>query len=256
MFNGFHGCERCTTEGHYAGRVVFLDCNSPLRTKESFEKKDTDHHTGVTRKLLYNWVYGKVPNKWRSAKVVEVSKKLIRLKAYIPAEFARKTRSLKDLKHYKATEYRLFLLFTGIVVLKDIISPEEYEMFFLLQCAVYILLSDNASDPEWNGFAKRLLVEFVERCRKIYGKVDCALAAVVEEVVRVVDVLVMSSSVGADDGNAIEEISMSVVADVEVLMNALLYGADCIVFVSSKITCKVNRTVSKTAVTALLYCSQ
>ncbi|ODM87719.1 hypothetical protein Ocin01_18963, partial [Orchesella cincta] len=83
MFNGFHGCERCTT------------------------------------------------------------------KAYIPAEFARKTRSLKDLKHYKATEYRLFVLFTGIVVLKDIISPEEYEMFFLLQCAVYILLSDNASDPEW-----------------------------------------------------------------------------------------------------------
>jgi len=86
------------------------------------------------------------------------------------------------------------------------------------------------------------------------GKLDCAFGAIGEAVVRAVDALVMSSSVGAVDGNAMEEISTSTVADVEVLMSVdvLLYESDFILCVSSNITCKVYRTVSKTAVTALV----
>lgn len=196
VFNSFHGCERCTTEGHFVGRVVYTDLNCPLRTKISFiEKQDVEHHTGdspflrtnidlvrqvpldymhlvclgVVRKLLFNWVFGKVPYKWNANKVFEVSRKLIALKPFIPVEFSRKTRSLRDLRNYKATEYRLFLLYTGLAVLKRVVTEFEYGSFMLLQCGVYILLSNNANNVQWNSFAKSCLVEFVKRCKEYYG---------------------------------------------------------------------------------------
>lgn len=196
VFNSFHGCERCVTEGHYAGRVVYTDLKCKLRTKASFiDKHDVDHHTGdspflrigfdlvrrvpldymhlvclgVMRKLLFNWVFGKVPHKWNSNKVFGVSRKLISLKCFIPAEFSRKTRSLRDLRNYKATEYRLFLLYTGIVVLKNVITDFEYGLFLLLHCGVYILLSNNANNLEWNSYAKSCLEAFVKRYKEYYG---------------------------------------------------------------------------------------
>ena len=57
----------------------------------------------------------------------------------MPSEFSRQPRSLKDLDRWKATEFRQFLLYTGPIVLQDIISDNAYEHFLALSMTLTIL---------------------------------------------------------------------------------------------------------------------
>ena len=127
-------------------------------------------YLGVTRKLLKTWVKGKIPDKISFKDTQLISDKLLRCRKYVPVEFARSTRTLLDLDHFKATEFRLFLLYTGPVVLKGILSPEKYKHFLYLHVAIFILNSDSASVPEWNSYANRLLRLFVSLIPKLYNE--------------------------------------------------------------------------------------
>lgn len=86
----------------------------------------------------------------------------------MPSEFHRKPRSLFEIDHFKATEFRTFLLYTGLVVLQGVLKKTLYKNFLNLQCAIYILLSSNADNLEWNSYAKSLLVAFVECIPELY----------------------------------------------------------------------------------------
>jgi hypothetical protein len=122
------------------------------------------------RKILYKLIHGrKDKDRWSASITAFASEKLISLKHFIPAEFARKPRSLSQIKSFKATEYRQILLYTGIVVLDNIVSTPMYKAFTKLHCAIFILLGPTAHDPAWNDFAKRLLSEFVVKCSQIFG---------------------------------------------------------------------------------------
>ena len=110
---------------------------------------------GVMKKLLKCWTKG--PYKLSKAQIEKMSLDLELIKLFIPDEFSRKSRSLEDLPHFKATEFRLFLVYTGIVVLKSNLSKEKYKHFLLLHCAVFILLTEASSNLEWNQLAQNLL---------------------------------------------------------------------------------------------------
>jgi hypothetical protein len=69
----------------------------------------------------------------------------------------------------KATELRWFLLYTGVVALKGILSSQHYSHFVLLHLAVFILLSKNASLWEWNNLAREFLCKFVTDSKIVYG---------------------------------------------------------------------------------------
>ena len=61
----------------------------------------------------------------------------------MPSEFARQPRSLQELDRWKATEFRQFLLYTGPVVLKGIVSKELFQHFLTLNVAMTILLQES-----------------------------------------------------------------------------------------------------------------
>lgn len=98
-----------------------------------------------------------------------ISNALMALKEYIPADFARKPRALAERQRWKATELRQFLLYTGPVVLSDVLALPLYQNFMLLPVSIFIL-----SNPKLclalNAFVHSLLVSFVEHFTQLYGQ--------------------------------------------------------------------------------------
>lgn len=191
--SGYSSCEKCTPEGVYDGKMTFPETNAPLRTDESFEKQeDMAHHIresplskivsmvscfpidymhlvclGVMRRLLILLMKGPLTIRLGLQVQTEISSALIQLAKHIPREFSRKPRSLSELDRWKATEFRLFLVYTGMVVLKGKVAGEIYN-FLLLSVGVSILLNPVLC-KSLTDCAHQLLVHFVQHFSQIYG---------------------------------------------------------------------------------------
>lgn len=97
------------------------------------------------KKLLLFWIGSPKHNETLPSNLIDViDEKLIHLSKYIPNEFQRKQNSrrhpLRDANRWKATELRQCLLYTGIIVFKDILSKDTYNNFLALSIAIRILL--------------------------------------------------------------------------------------------------------------------
>ena len=100
---------------------------------------------------------------------MKISSVLTGLQKAIPAEFARKPRSLSELARWKATEFRQFLLYTGIVVLKNNVHESIYENFLLLSVAIRILTNEKDCSSK-NELAHIFLISFVQHFGQVYGR--------------------------------------------------------------------------------------
>ena len=197
LFNAYYGCERCIQKGTWNKKVTLSQTDSKLRSDKAFRTmKYTVHHTGlspfiavpglglvsqvvldhmhliflgVVRKLLYIWVKGKIPYKISSKNLAILNDSLISLDKHLPKEFHRRPRSVFEIDHYKATEYRMFILYTGLSSLAKVLDRNKYAHFLRLQCAMFILLSNNASNSDWNLYAKSLLVKVSHGFSHLYG---------------------------------------------------------------------------------------
>lgn len=196
---GYSSCSKCYIEGDFVkSRICFSQTNNlRLRSDADFKQKiDEDHHTGtslfesipefdmvknipldpmhliylgVVRKLLFLWVYGKPPQKLPAIKISKISEMLIAHKAEMPCEFVRKPRSLFEIKHFKATEFRQFLCYTGPVVLKSVLSFDMYTNFLCLHVAT-VIFSRRDYLRELGEYAHTLLKYFIETFIVLYGE--------------------------------------------------------------------------------------
>lgn len=99
-----------------------------------------------------------------------ISKKLLNCASYIPVEFNRRPRSLSELARWKATEFRMFLLYTGPVALKNILPVSLYEIFLLFHCAITILISPKHINQRGTDLAHELLLMFIKHSITVYGR--------------------------------------------------------------------------------------
>jgi len=202
--SGYFSCTKCNQEGEMINNVIcFIETeNFVKRTNDSFRnKRDSEHHVGETlftnipgfdiidnvpldymhnfllggtKRLLcnrrYGWIFGKPPHKLRAKDVNDITNFLFKLKKYIPCEFSRKTRSIVECKRYKATEFRLFLLYTGPIVLKQVLPSKVYNNFITLSLASTILISSYYSKYEhFISYAHELMKHFITNSIQIYG---------------------------------------------------------------------------------------
>ncbi|XP_011686398.1 PREDICTED: uncharacterized protein LOC105449098 [Wasmannia auropunctata] len=192
---GYYGCSKCETRGEYRGTVVFPELNARLRTAESFKNQTQKvHHTGispllalnddlisdvpldymhivllgVTRKMLQKMTGKLNPMKLSTQQINEISLRLINLRKHVPCEFARKSRSLGELDRMKATEFRQFLLYTGIIALRKIVRDDVYKHFLHLSVAIRLLATSNLKYEE-NRYAKQLLEKYIIDFQRLYG---------------------------------------------------------------------------------------
>lgn len=199
--SGFYSCSRCIQEGEYYERRVCF----PYSKNKSVKKTHKDYVNmtyedshigtisklvelegldvvsafpldymhlvclGVTRKLITLWMHkGPMQTRLPSKSIHALSKSLLDLKPLIPSEFVRKTRHIQDISRWKATELRLFLLYIGVVVLKDIVNKNIYTNFMSLYVSMLILLS-----PDYMcyiDYAESLLDYFVRTFEEMYGR--------------------------------------------------------------------------------------
>lgn len=202
--SGFFSCTRCTVEGEYLqNRVCFpyLENGNTIRTHENYVSMvHEEHHTsltiscvstiqsidivksfavdymhlvclGVMRKLIHIWmgnIKGPVNVRLPSWKISQISSALHSIrKNNITKDFSRKPRALEEINRWKATELRQFLLYTGIVVLKNVLTDDCYQNFLVLSLSMRILLSN--SYKKYINYAQKLLDYFVKTFEQLYG---------------------------------------------------------------------------------------
>ncbi|CAH1732005.1 unnamed protein product [Aphis gossypii] len=199
--SGFYSCSRCIQEGEYYERRVCFPYSKNKSAKKTHEDylnmTYEDSHIGtisklvelpgldivrafpldymhlvclgVTRKLITLWMHkGPMQTRLPSKSIHALSKSLLDLKPFIPSEFVRKTRHIQDISRWKATELRLFILYIGVVVLKDILNKNIYTNFMSLYVSILILLS-----PDYEcyiDYAESLLDYFVRTFDEMYGR--------------------------------------------------------------------------------------
>ena len=72
---------------------------------------------GVTRQLLCCLVkQRKKEFSLKNKEIAQINKNLKCIRKCMPAEFQRKQRTLEEMEHWKATEFRMFLCYTGLCV--------------------------------------------------------------------------------------------------------------------------------------------
>ena len=91
------------------------------------------------------------------------------MRKFIPKEFARQHRPLSEYLRGKATEFRQFLLYSGPVVLCNLILDQLYKNFLLLSVAIRIL-ADKKFCVSKNSIAHTLLVSFVKHYAELFGQ--------------------------------------------------------------------------------------
>ncbi|XP_073956617.1 uncharacterized protein isoform X2 [Choristoneura fumiferana] len=196
---GYYSCTKCKQPGVYLqNRMTFPECDASLRTHEEFiQMADEDFQhiqtpltaipgihfiksfpldymhlvcLGVVRTLIYLWMFGPVPLKLPRLILNNISTDLVALAKHMPLEFNRKPRSLDEVKRWKATEFRQFLLYTGPLVLLKLRSEylSYYENFLSLTVSMSILLNPEYCF-EYNDYARNLLKHFVKTFINIYG---------------------------------------------------------------------------------------
>ena len=185
---GYYCCERCEQKGKYFGKVIFDKVRNLVpRTDQTFRSQtQAEHHRGVsplcnldidmihsfpldymhliclgvTKRLLLVWTQGKSEVRLSYQQKEQINTKIIRLKSYIPDLFSRKPRTLRDMEYWKATEYRLFLLYIGKLVLKGVLREDLYQHFLCFSVGMSILISSTLSGT-YIDFAAKLLKYFV-----------------------------------------------------------------------------------------------
>jgi hypothetical protein len=198
QFSGYYGCDKCLQKGYYVGRMTYPQCTAPLRTDESFRARENEeHHTGtspfmslpvnmikffpvdymhqtclgVMKRLIICWTKGPKAIKMSVSQKSDVNSRLLCFRSVVTKEFSRKPRPLTDVAHWKATEFRLFLVYSGYFVLLNNLKDILFDHFMCLSVAVSILLSDHLStDPTYRQFAHELLLHFVSKSSELYGE--------------------------------------------------------------------------------------
>lgn len=192
-FNGYFGCGKCTVEGDYINhRQVFPDLDCPLRMDFVNDEDHNLKHSilselnigfvtqfpldylhcvllGVVKKFIFMLLNGDLNVKLPSIQIQKISEHLEELELSQPFDFQRRIKSFEYLHLWKGNEYRTFLLYTGPVILKNILDSEKYSHFLQLHVAIIILCDPNLYLSQTN-LAKKLLRDYVESFSEIYGQ--------------------------------------------------------------------------------------
>ena len=194
--NAFNGCHRCTITGISINRrTCFLQTTRlGLRSNQTIDEsfyRDTSPllkiNLNLTNDIPFDPMHQVYPGVVkRYIKLLFQNKFLLNDDDILnnclqtacnntPCEFSRKCYSLGDYKQWKATQFRQFVLYTGVFVLKNNKIPTVvYQNFLNLHVALRLLSTDTfVQNNNLMLFVKKLLIHFVDSFKVIFGDDNC-----------------------------------------------------------------------------------
>ncbi|XP_028982090.1 uncharacterized protein LOC107040388 [Diachasma alloeum] len=188
-------CASCIQEGiTIQSRRLFLEIKGALRTDDNFRVGLPDKFQNVYSPLEYAGfsMTTQFPLDYLHLLCLGVMKKLLliwyqRIKSpqvfstingffcslgrCTPSDFPRKPRTLEEVTRWKATEFRLFLLYLGPILVPLFLDERKVIHFNSLNCAVRILCDPNLCESN-NEYANQLMEYFVEMMEVLYTKLS------------------------------------------------------------------------------------
>ncbi|KAJ8677968.1 hypothetical protein QAD02_013755 [Eretmocerus hayati] len=116
---------------------------------------------GITKRLVTEYWLKTSLNFMNKVNISQLSLRLTNLNKQIPIDFQRSTTTIEVIHQWKATEYRFFVLYCGMFVLKDLLNAEAYKHFLLLSIGCRILCSQDYS-LKYHDIARECLDKFVK----------------------------------------------------------------------------------------------
>lgn len=169
QFTGYYSCDFCRQPGLYDSqhrKIIFPDTNWEKRTNDEFRRNNESGHQaslsplvriptidminqfppesmhsvymGVTKRLMKFYIH----RLWRPSERARVTENIIRLSTNFPKDFKRKLCGLDEMDHWKAKQFRQFLLYLAPLVLKDFLPQSLYNHFVHFHFAIYSLSID------------------------------------------------------------------------------------------------------------------
>ncbi|XP_058987390.1 uncharacterized protein LOC131806751 [Musca domestica] len=196
------GCSKCEQEASYKNkRLNYAIVPGNARTDEAFlARKSQAYHIqqfrsethplelcnikmvtqfpldtmhlidlGVFKKMLRLILQNKhTKSKLNVAEINELNRKILYIAKYTPKEFARKGRLFDEVCRWKAKEFRQVVLYTGIIIFKNILHEDLYTHFLLLHTA-YRMVSCPSNCHKNLQCVQQLMEAFVADFALIYG---------------------------------------------------------------------------------------
>ncbi|XP_046395753.1 uncharacterized protein LOC124163014 [Ischnura elegans] len=119
------------------------------------------------RKMMVSWTSGVHSVRLPSRSIALLNQKILGVQKCVPTDFSRKPRAISELLRWKATEFRMFLLYTGPFLMKDVLAPAVYNHFLSLHYAIRILATE--AYMENSSYAGKLLHYVVSHYGQLYG---------------------------------------------------------------------------------------
>lgn len=121
-------------------------------------------------RCLIRWTKGApgYEHKWSPREIKQINQKLRSYNAFKPKEIHRSVRDLQCISFWKGSEYRSFLLYFSIVVLKSHTPEDEYNNFLRLYCATRICYTDKYK--AYIEIAQKWFDNYIEGCVNMYGE--------------------------------------------------------------------------------------
>lgn len=158
-----------TNPGHHRENSIIEEL--PIDMIADFITSDSLHlfHLGIMKRLLLVWM-GEIDSyefKWTQSDIALINTLLANCNVDMPSDIHRSVRNMNCIKFWKGTEFRTFLHYIGIVVLKPTLREEEYNHFLKLYCAVTLCSHDKYLN--YLDLAQECFDEYIEDNIDLYG---------------------------------------------------------------------------------------
>lgn len=121
------------------------------------------------RRCLYSWREGSYNfcTKFSKTQTDLISQMLRDCNITRLCDIQRQIRTLKCLKFWKGSEYRIFSLYLGPIVLKNFLPSQAYDHFLTFSAAITILSCKHY--PQYLAVTEGLLNDYIQQFIVIYG---------------------------------------------------------------------------------------